>query len=139
MVDCGTARIVTTGTCTGLRALLLYAGLVARALGVEDTLGPTVGSGPNVTRLTGAGLVAVHFSADGVGSTRVGHTGDMRGWGWRLDGILVAVEERVTAVALWTAADGVMINHLALCIGPTCPRAGVSTLLLDAGLAEATF
>ena len=139
MVDCGTAHIVTTGTCTGLRALLLNTGLVARALGVENTLGPTVGSSPDVARLTGAGLVAIHFSAYGIGSTRVGHTGDMRSWGWRLDGILVAVEERITAVAPWTATYGVVVDHLALCIGPTCPRAGVGTLLLDAGLAEATF
>jgi hypothetical protein len=136
VVDCGATSVVSAGTNTRVGTLLLDTRLVAGALGVEDTLWTAVGSGANVATETGARLVPIDFSAESIGAAWVRHTGDVRGRRGRLVRILVAVEERVAAVASRTAADGVVVDNFALCIGATGARARVSALLLDARLAQ---
>ena len=83
--------------------------------------------------------MSVNFSADGVGSTWIWDTGNV--WCRRPHNlwVFVAVEERISAVSLWTAADWVVVDHLAFGIGSAGPGTGVNTLLLDTGLTELTF
>jgi len=117
----------------------LDASLVARTFCIEDTLWTTVGSSSNVAIPTRASLMSVNLSADGVGSTWIWNTRNV--WCRRSHNlwVFVAVEERISAVALGTAAYGVVVDHLALGVGSTGPGTGVNTLLLDTSLTELTF
>ena len=139
MVDCSATGVVSTSTHTRIGALLLDASLVAWAFCIEDTLWTAVGGSSDVSSTTRAGLVTVYLSADGVGTTWIWNTGNMWcGWSHNL-WVFVAVEEWVSAVSLGAAAYGVVVDHLALSIGPTGSGTGVNTLLLNASLAELTF
>lgn len=139
MVDCSTPGVVSTSTNTWIGALLLDASLVAWTFCIEDTLWTAIWSGSNVALPTRACLMSIHLSADGVGSTWIWDTRNVRcRWSHNL-WIFIAVEERVSAVSLGTAANGVVVDHFALGIGSTGPGTGVNTLLLDASLTELTF
>lgn len=83
--------------------------------------------------------MSIHLSADGVGSTWIWDTRNVRCRRSHNLWIFVAVEERVSAVSLGTAANGVVVDHLAFGISSTGPGTGVNTLLLDASLTELTF
>ena len=136
MVDGGTPGVVPTSTHTGIGTLLLDASLVAGTFCVEDTFWAAVGCCSDVPWSTRAGFMPIDFPADGVGTTWVWNTWDV--WCWWPDDlwVLVAVEERIATVSLGTTADGIVIHHLTLGIGSTCPWARVNTLLLDASLTE---
>ena len=136
MVDSSTAGVVSTGSNTGIRALLLDASLVAWTLCIEDTLRSAVGSSAYEAGETGASFMAIHFPAESIRSTWVRNTGYV-GCRGRYDlRVLVTVEEGVAAVTLGAAADGVVIDDLALGVGTTCSWAWVNTLLLDTCLAQ---
>jgi hypothetical protein len=70
VIDCSTAGIVSTGSDTGVRTLLLDTGLVTGTLRIQDTLRAAVRRSSYEARQTGAGLVAVDLPALSIGSTR---------------------------------------------------------------------
>jgi len=115
---------------------LLYASLVAWTLCIKDTLRSAVRSSAYEARETGASFIAIHFSAERIRTTRVWNTGDVGCRRCNDLRVLVTVEEGVTAVTSWAAADGVVIDDLALGIGTTCSWTWVNTLLLDTCLAQ---
>lgn len=114
-------------------------GLVAWTFCIENTLWTTVGSSSNVAIPARASLMSVNLSADGVGSTWIWDTRNVRCRRSHNLWVFVAVEERISAVSLGTAAYGVVVDHLALGVGSTGPGAGVNTLLLDTSLTELAF
>lgn len=115
---------------------MLDASLVAWTLCIEHTLRSAVGSSAYEAGETGASFMAIHFPAESIRSTRVRNTGYVGCRGRNDLRVLVTVEEGVAAVTLGAAADGVVIDDLALGVGTTCSRAWINTLLLDTCLAQ---
>ena len=100
MVDSSTAGVVSTGSNTGIRALLLDASLVAWTLCIEDTLRSAVGSSAYEAGETGASFMAIHFPAESIRTTRVRDTGYVGCRGRNDLRVLVTLEEGVTTVTL---------------------------------------
>lgn len=136
MVDGLAAAVVPTGTYAGVRALLLDARFVAWTLGIDDTFRSAVWCGAYVTWQTRAGLVTIDFSAERIRSTGVRHTGNLWSLNWWWFRLPRAAKEWITNVAVGAAADGVVVDNLTFSVSTACSGAGVSTLLLDAGLAQ---
>ena len=77
VVDCSTSCIVTTSTNAWVTALVLDTSFVAWTFGIQDTFRSTVWWHTNVAWQTSTGLIAIDFSALGIGSTWRWHTGDV--------------------------------------------------------------
>ena len=77
VVDCSTSCIVTTRSNAWVTALVLDTSFVAWTFGIEDTFRSTVWWNTNVAWQTSTGLVAIDFSALGIGATGGWHTRDV--------------------------------------------------------------
>ena len=140
MIDCLASGIVTTGSNTGVTALVLDTSFVAWAFGIQDTFRSTVWWGTNVAWETSAGLITIDFSALGIGATGRGHTWNLGSlWLGHNLWFSVTAVEWITTESLGTGADGVVVDNLTLSIGTTGSWTGVNTLLLDTSLGKSTL
>ena len=77
VVDCSTSCIVATRSNAWVTALVLDTSFVAWTFGIQDTFRSTVWRNTNVAWQTSAGLIAIDFSALGIGATGRWHTWDV--------------------------------------------------------------
>ena len=133
-----TFGIWSTGSWTGVDTFLPDTGEVAGAVRVDAALRPAVRRDSDVVGETGAGrhlplqvVLALREGTAGRGvagvNIRLRHH---RSYG-RLH--LDTVTEGVSGVSRGTLTDGVVVGDLAPGVVTTGPRAGVHTLLVDAG------
>lgn len=103
----------TTGTHTGIHALIAHTSLVAGTVRVQDTLGTTTHIG--ITLEFGQAR-ALSIAADCIGATRRGIAGIMwcgwciHRWWW----LGCTADEGITLIASGAAADGRVLDDAAL-------------------------
>lgn len=130
MIDHLATCQLTTSSWARIDALLLYAGRLQGALRADDAFRLAGRWRSQHAGLAGTDCTLGGNMAKAIGSTRIwlarilGH--------WRL---LATVAERITRVALQTAADRNVIGHIALRILATGARAGIDALLVQTCLA----
>lgn len=140
MIDCLASGIVTTGSNTGVTALVLDTSFVAWAFGIQDTFRSTIWWGTNVTWKTSTGLITIDFPALGIRATGRGHTWNL-GSLWLGDNLWfsVAAVEWITTESFRTGADWVVVDNFAFSIGSTGSWTRINTLLLDTSLGQSTL
>jgi hypothetical protein len=130
-------------TQAGARILAfpIDAGLVLGTVRVDGALWATVGRRANHVRQAGAlaplanDTRRIAVGSAGIGVARILSYHRLDGFGWQAAGC-----ERIAHIARHTDTVGNVVDHLALCIGPTIgPRAGIHTFLLLACLIRRTL
>jgi hypothetical protein len=101
----------------------------------ENTLWPAGDVGiADIVPVAGASGLTIEDGAESIGATRVGIARILGlRQGWRNVALSLAKEERVSSVAWWAVADGIVIFDIAVGIDTARSWAGVLTTLANTG------